>query len=54
MARVGAVEIRTYGERIAAQTVVTGTSEAALLPAWLALALLLAAATTAWWREGRG
>ncbi len=27
--RVGAVEIRTYGERIAAQTVVTGTSEAA-------------------------
>ena len=27
--RVGAVEIRTYGERIAAQTVVSGTSEAA-------------------------
>lgn len=27
--RVGAVEIRTYGERIAAQTVVTGSSEAA-------------------------
>jgi len=27
--RVGTVEIRTYGERIAAQTVVTGTSEAA-------------------------
>ena len=33
---------------------VTGTSEASLLPAWLALTLLLAAATTAWWREGRG
>lgn len=29
VARVGAVEIRTYGERIAAQTVVTGSSEAA-------------------------
>lgn len=27
--RIGAIEIRTYGERIAAQTVVTGTSEAA-------------------------
>ena len=27
--RVGVIEIRTYGERIAAQTVVTGTSEAA-------------------------
>ncbi len=27
--RVGTVEIRTYGERIAAQTVVTGSSEAA-------------------------
>ncbi|TPW02827.1 MAG: SOUL heme-binding protein [Alphaproteobacteria bacterium] len=27
--RVGAVEIRTYGERIAAQTIVTGSSEAA-------------------------
>ena len=32
---------------------VLGTSETPLLPAWLALALLLAAATTAWWREGR-
>jgi hypothetical protein len=29
VARVGPVEIRTYGERIAAQTVVTGSSEAA-------------------------
>jgi hypothetical protein len=29
VARVGDVEIRTYGERIAAQTVVTGSSEAA-------------------------
>lgn len=27
--RIGDIEIRTYGERIAAQTVVTGTSEAA-------------------------
>lgn len=27
--RIGTVEVRTYGERIAAQTVVTGTSEAA-------------------------
>ncbi|MGD9507650.1 MAG: hypothetical protein AB7I59_13250 [Geminicoccaceae bacterium] len=33
---------------------VTGTTETTLLPAWLALFLLLAAATTAWWREGRG
>lgn len=33
---------------------VTGTTETPLLPAWLALALLLAAATTAWWRKGRG
>lgn len=32
---------------------VLGTSETPLLPAWLALALLLAAAATAWWREGR-
>ena len=32
---------------------VLGMSETPLLPAWLALALLLAAATTAWWREGR-
>lgn len=29
VARVGAVEIRTYGERIAAETVVSGSSEAA-------------------------
>lgn len=29
VARVGDIEIRTYGERIAAQTVVTGSSEAA-------------------------
>ncbi len=32
---------------------VVGTTETPLLPAWLALALLLATATTAWWREGR-
>ena len=32
---------------------VLGSSETPLLPAWLALTLLLAAATTAWWREGR-
>ncbi len=32
---------------------VLGMSETPLLPAWLALALLLGAATTAWWREGR-
>ena len=32
---------------------VLGMNETPLLPAWLALALLLAAATTAWWREGR-
>ena len=32
---------------------VLGTSETALLPAWLALCLLLAAAAIAWWREGR-
>ncbi|MFO1073892.1 MAG: hypothetical protein U1E17_14695 [Geminicoccaceae bacterium] len=32
---------------------VLGTSETALLPAWLALCLLLGAAATAWWREGR-
>ena len=32
---------------------VTGMSETPLVPPWLALALLLGAATTAWWREGR-
>ena len=32
---------------------VLGMNETPLLPAWLALALLLGAATTAWWREGR-
>lgn len=34
--------------------VVLGSSRTPLLPAWLALALLLAAAGLAWWREGRG
>ena len=33
---------------------VLGMSETPLLPAWLALALLLGSATVAWWREGRG
>ena len=33
---------------------VLGMSETPLLPAWAALALLLAAAAVAWWREGRG
>ncbi|MCS6879152.1 MAG: hypothetical protein N2038_06235 [Geminicoccaceae bacterium] len=33
---------------------VTGVTRTALLPAWAALALLLAAAAGAWWREGRG
>jgi hypothetical protein len=28
-------------------------NETPLLPAWLALALLLGAAVVAWWREGR-
>ena len=32
---------------------VLGMNETPLLPAWLALALLLATAATAWWREGR-
>ena len=32
---------------------VLGTSETPLLPAWLALALVLGAAAAAWWREGR-
>ncbi len=32
---------------------VTGASRTALLPPWLALALLLGAAAAAWWREGR-
>ena len=32
---------------------VLGMNETPLLPAWLALALLLGAATVAWWREGR-
>lgn len=32
---------------------VLGTTETALLPAWLALLLLLGAAAMAWWREGR-
>jgi hypothetical protein len=32
---------------------VLGLSEIPLLPAWLALLLLLGAATVAWWREGR-
>ncbi len=39
-------------ERNEAYTV-TGMIETPLLPAWLALALLLATATIAWWREGR-
>ena len=33
---------------------VTGITQTALLPPWLALFLLLATATVAWWREGRG
>ena len=33
--------------------VVTGISETPLLPAWLALLILLAAVSVAWWREGR-
>ena len=33
--------------------VVTGLSETPLLPAWLALLILLAATSFAWWREGR-
>jgi hypothetical protein len=32
---------------------VKGASEARLLPAWLALALLLGTAVLAWWREGK-
>ncbi len=32
---------------------VTGASRTALLPPWLALSLILAAAAAAWWREGR-
>ncbi|MFL5337122.1 MAG: hypothetical protein ACJ8H8_29085 [Geminicoccaceae bacterium] len=32
---------------------VLGMNETPLLPAWLALALLLGAAVVAWWREGR-
>lgn len=32
---------------------VTGASRIPLLPAWLALSLLLAATALAWWREGR-
>ena len=32
---------------------VLGMNETPLLPAWLALALLLGAATVAWWREGK-
>jgi hypothetical protein len=32
---------------------VLGVNETPLLPAWLALGLLLGAATLAWWREGR-
>ena len=32
---------------------VLGMNETPLLPAWLALALLLGAAAAAWWREGR-
>ena len=32
---------------------VLGMNETALLPAWLALLLLLTATATAWWREGR-
>ncbi len=32
---------------------VTGASRTALLPPWLALALLLGTAAAAWWREGR-
>ncbi|MDF1586738.1 hypothetical protein [Marinimicrococcus flavescens] len=42
---IGLVENRAY--------TVTGATETALLPAWLALTLLLATAATAWWREGR-
>ncbi len=33
--------------------VVTGISETPLLPPWLALLILLAAVSLAWWREGR-
>jgi len=33
---------------------VTGVQQTPLLPPWLALTLLLATATIAWWREGRG
>ncbi len=32
---------------------VTGTTETTLLPAWLALVLLIGTAAIAWWREGR-
>jgi hypothetical protein len=32
---------------------VLGMNETPLLPAWLALALLLGTAVVAWWREGR-
>ena len=32
---------------------VLGMNETPMLPAWLALALLLGAAIVAWWREGR-
>ncbi|MFW5835298.1 MAG: hypothetical protein ACOCYE_14505, partial [Pseudomonadota bacterium] len=32
---------------------VTGSAETALLPAWLALLLLVASQVLAWWREGR-
>jgi hypothetical protein len=32
---------------------VTGSAETALLPAWLALILLVATQLLAWWREGR-